>query len=131
MPFLDESLKTIATRGIRKSKTLLVVHMSACFQTDGLLEKMCQWLRVVGVEKEAPKTKVNYSSKPHTLCKAKFPANRQTEMLIHEARRQKERNKEAVSQAFESKVYRAEIYDRVVFQRFLGHLEILNSFRWH
>ena len=57
MPFSEDSLQTLATRGIRKSKTLLVVHMAACFKAEGMLQKMCSWLRVIGAEKDAPKTK--------------------------------------------------------------------------
>jgi len=66
----------------------------------------------------------------HAFCHAKFPAERQKELLKQEATKHRRNCDDQVELAFTSHVYEAEVPDRIVFQRFLGHLEILGGHRW-
>ena len=49
MGFKESTLKYIALWGIRKSKTLLAIHMSGNFSSQELLNKMRIWLKVVNL----------------------------------------------------------------------------------
>ena len=52
-------------------------------------------------------------------------------MILNVAKRQKLKLKDDLDKAFNSKVFKAEVYDRIIYQRWLGHLEITNGYRWH
>ena len=84
MGFTEQSLMTIATKGVRKSKTLLALHMAGNFSSSDILNRMRDWLSVVTLcsntsdlnDKNSYKTQENgfiFSHKPHKICKAKFP----------------------------------------------------------
>ena len=50
--FSEDTLQYITLNGIRKSKTLLAIHMAGCFGYYGLLVKMREWLKVSQVFRE-------------------------------------------------------------------------------
>ena len=47
MGFRESTLKHISQDGIRKSKTLLAIHMSGNLSSPELLNKMRSWLKVI------------------------------------------------------------------------------------
>ena len=49
MGFKESTLKYITLWGIRKSKTLLAIHMSGNFSNKELLNKTRRWLKVVRI----------------------------------------------------------------------------------
>ena len=70
MGFKESTLKYIALWGLRKSKTLLAVHMSGNFQNHELLVKMRTWLKVVHI---SHKSGVDEEDEPPITKKAKSP----------------------------------------------------------
>ena len=67
MGFKEASLEHIALRGIRKSKTLLAIHMSGNLSNQDLLIKMRMWLKVVqtSVDETNPYENVKQGDKIH------------------------------------------------------------------
>ena len=55
--FSEETLQYITLNGIRKSKTLLSIHMAGNFGYHGLLVKMRQWLKVINIHRDANQDK--------------------------------------------------------------------------
>ena len=51
--------------------------------------------------------------------------------MVDNMNRLNDQNDEKLRHILRQGKYQAQASDRIIFQRFLGHFEILNGFRWH
>ena len=165
MGFSERSLEQFCLDGIKRSKTLLAIHMGGNLGNQDLLAKVRKWLRVLpldgeedhaDVEKPA-RTKLDeellggtasiskgfqnhrievvskihkYRDRPHAIAKGALREEYKIFLMQADIEKYTNSNNYRLEEILRTNRFQPVKSDRIVFQRFLGHYEILNGFRW-